>query len=358
MPISELGYRHWEGTRVPPARRWLAITRSHIKIAYRGSRLLRRFLIVAWMPLLYFAPVFFAVGYLANPENSLEEGGLLTAIGQGIFPEGFLEILRDNPATILPAIWAVAFYLFLTVVQSFLAMIAVAIVAPPLISRDVRSKAFLLYLSKPISVWEYLLGKLGVAVFFLFVITLFPALLLYLISVALSPNVGTIVATVPILFRVMLTGLVIGVPIALVALLISSLTKENRVATFGWMALWIFGEISYLVVSFGGGADPGVSQWAFLLSLRETTVTATVGTLDLGGYLEQVRQVSPDLDLSGFFRPKWINSDWINPALAEAFGVTSTTGITPSAAALISLAAVSCGSVLIIRRRITKPVRI
>ena len=212
MPISELGYRHWEGTRVPPARRWLAITRSHIKIAYRGSRLLRRFLIVAWMPLLYFAPVFFAVGYLANPENSLEEGGLLTAIGQGIFPEGFLEILRDNPATILPAIWAVAFYLFLTVVQSFLAMIAVAIVAPPLISRDVRSKAFLLYLSKPISVWEYLLGKLGVAVFFLFVITLFPALLLYLISVALSPNVGTIVATVPILFRVMLTGLVIGVP--------------------------------------------------------------------------------------------------------------------------------------------------
>ena len=71
MPISELGYRHWEGRRVHPLLRWVAITRTEVGIAYRDSKLLRRFLIVAWMPLLYFGPLFFAVGYAADPDNEL-----------------------------------------------------------------------------------------------------------------------------------------------------------------------------------------------------------------------------------------------------------------------------------------------
>lgn len=354
MPISELGYRHWEGKRVPASRRWLAITRSHVGIAFRSSKLLRRFLILGWMPLLYFAPIFFTVGYLADPANPLDDGSLLANIGREIFPRGLLEILRDRPETILPAVWSVAFYLFLTVVQSFIAMLALAIVAPPLISRDVRSKAFLLYLSKPISAWEYLAGKLGVAMFFLFVITLFPALVLYLISVGLSPNLSTVAATLPILFRVIVTGFVMATPICLVALLISSLTKENRVATFGWMAVWILGEISYMVVSFGN--DLEVSPWAFLLSLRETTVTASVATLGLGSYLGQMRSANSELDaaISNFGH----QIDVINPALAEAFNFREVDGIATSTVALIYLGAVSVVSAVIIMRRITKPVRI
>ena len=65
-----------------------------------------------------------------------------------------------------------------------------------------RSKAFLLYFAKPIGTWEYLGGKLCVPLFFICGITLFPALALYAISIALSPDANTLLATAPIVGRI------------------------------------------------------------------------------------------------------------------------------------------------------------
>ncbi|MEM7200517.1 MAG: hypothetical protein AAF628_09650 [Planctomycetota bacterium] len=366
MPIAELGYRPWEGTRIPWWRRWLAITRTEIGIASRGSRLLRRFLIIAWTPLLYFAPLFFAVGYVADPQNALDQGGLLSEIAEEALPGPLLDALRADPELLLPACWSVAFYLFFAYTQSFLAMLVIAIVVPPLISRDVRTKAFLLYLSKPISSWGYLLGKLCAALFFVFAMTLFPALVLFAISVALSPNFETVLAVAPILLRIVVAAIAIGVPLSLVALLLSSLTKDHRIAAFGWVAIWIVGEASYQNISLSlarfsdGYQSP---PWAYLTSLREVATNAVAAIFDVGGQLgtvvDTLRERGANVEpMVQSFAREFARTDSIQHSLSAALGSNSAAAVQSPWTSLMFLGGLSAICAAVIVRRITKPVRI
>lgn len=361
MPISELGYRHWEGKRIHPWLRWLAIARSDIGIAYRSNKTLRRFLILAWMPILYFGPVFFAVGWVADPANDLSEGGLFAEIAVEIIPPGVIDELRANPEVLLPAVWAPAFFFFFSLTQ-FLSLVVLALVAPPLISKDVRSKAFLLYFSKPISSWEYLLGKLSVALFFIFVITLFPALLLYAISIAFSPDLGTLVATAPILARIFAAALVVGVPASMVALLLSSLTRDYRIATFAWMALWIVGWVAHATITFEMETHEAFQapQWALILSLREVATNASAAVFDLSGHLQQLFQHlrAAGVDPSVLFEEMDRDSGPLQRALTDAMDPSLDTSSSPTTVAVVFSVILTVFCLALLRRRVTKPVRI
>lgn len=345
MPIAELGYRHWEGTRTSALRRMLAITRSEIAIAYKGSKLLRRFLVFAWMPIMWFCPFFLAVGYMADPSNDLSEGAMLSEIATAFFNREAIEVVRANPELFLPQIWSVAFYVFFYWTQSILAMIVVAIVGPPLIARDLRSKAFLVYFSKPIQPWQYLVGKLATVVFFVFSMTLFPALFLYAVGIALSPDAGTLTATIPIVLKIILSSVMIAVPISMVVLLLSSFTKDRRIATFSWVTVCIFGEIAFWTLTFGGySANYTPPAWATALSLHELTTQATAGVFGLRGNLQTLFENFGD------------SGQRVDRAVQEMvvdFGADTTPTI--SMVVLIGLSAL-CAFVVL--RQVTKPVRI
>lgn len=365
MPISELGYRHWEGTRVSPLRRWFSITRTDLGNAYRNSKLLQRLLFLAWMPLLYFGPLFFAIGFVADPESDIAEGGILPYLVRGFFSRRLADQLHENPGVFLPAIWAIVFFAFFAFAQSFLAMLIVAIVGPPLISRDVRSKAFLLYFSKPISLWEYFIGKLGVVLIFLFGITLFPALLLYVVSIFFSPASSTFFETATIILRIFLASLAISLPISVVVLFFSSLTKDRRVATFAWMSFWILGEVAFRMISLGASDSPDfeVPHWAFLLSLREVTVVAASAIFDVTGQIAhlagqlQAMGIDPEslartLSLGGTL------GDQVRAGIETAKGgdVKEVFSSAPYAFAYLTGIIFLCTGVII--HRIAKPMRI
>ncbi len=365
MPIEELGYRHWEGKRTRPAWRWLAIARSEIAIAFQSSKLLRRFLVFAWFPILYYCPVFFAIGYVADPSNNLEEGAMLTGIATELVGSAAIEQIRAQPEVFLPAAWSVAFYYFFSYSQAFFAMIVVAIVGPPLISKDTRSKAFLVYFSKPIGAWQYLLGKLGTVCFFVFCLSLFPALLLYIIGVALSPDVGTLIATLPILLQVLASSLVNSIPIAMMVLLLSSLTKDRRIATFFWIAVWIFGEISYKILyeNLYYANDGAVSFWINCLSMRQLIMDSASGIFDLRGNLAQVFAVLGDNtgDLADFMNETAREFDEpgaLGIGGSAASSITLGSSMRDSIGAISALMTFSAISAFALMRRVTKPVRI
>lgn len=365
MPIAELGYRPWQGERTGAVRRWLSITRSEVAIALRSSKLLRRFLIFAWVPILYFCPFFLAVGYVANPANELGEGALLTEIATEFLPHEAIQRLRDDPEVLLPGIWAIAFYYFFAYTQSFLSMIAVAIAGPPLIAKDVRSKAFLVYFSKPIQPWQYLLGKLSTVAFFVSSMTLFPALLLYVAGIALSPDLGTGLATLPILWRIFVASIAIAVPTSLVVLVLSSLTSSRRIATFAWLSVWILGEIAFRVLTVGGNFGPGYRPppWAALLSLRELTTRVTSGVFEVRANLDLLLEqlAGPDGRLERTLRG--IASDLGDPnVVGHSFSQGEVLDIAgsgyPPIVSVAVLVALSVGCVFFLLRRVTKPVRI
>jgi hypothetical protein len=185
-------------------------------------------------------------------------------------------------------VWLLIFGLFAGLIQPIATAVVITMTAPPLISNDVRTRAFLVYFSKPISRWEYLVGKLATVLFFAFTTTLFPSLALYALSIAFSPRFGTLIDTWTVVPRVTLGCLALTVPASLVALWVSSLTHQARFAAVGWILACVFGLIAYRILD--NTPNLGSQEWPFLLSLYDSVHTLQLGILGVAGLAEPLRE--------------------------------------------------------------------
>jgi len=326
MPIFETGYRDWEGARRGALTRAWCITRSGVRLAYRNA-ILRKIFYFVYAPLLYFVPLFFAIGSVTDPVRGANLSAIWNQICMGLFGREVTRMLIENPEVGRPAAWSLAFFIFFSYVQMFVAMIVVAFVGPPLICRDIRTKGYLVYFAKPITVGEYLLGKGGVVVSYVFLVTLVPALLLYAISIAYSPSLGALLDTWDIVVRIFAASVVFAIPTALFLLLLSAVVPEVRYAAFTWIAVCVFGNVAYRALL----ATPGLHDagWIFLLSPREILVTAYERIFDLRGSLEPFEGASR----------------------LDALRAIARSG-NSAVVAMGALAAISVGSLLLLRRRV------
>ena len=149
-----------------------------------------------------------------------------------------------------PTLWSEVLFLFFRLPQAFSVIIVIGMVAPKLISRDMKNRAFLLYYSRPITPWQYLFGKCAIVWAFLGGLTTLPALMLYILGLSLSPDISVLLVTWQLPFRILLASVVLCVPTTLFALMLSSLTRESRIASFGWFAVWIMGSIAYTIMNW------------------------------------------------------------------------------------------------------------
>jgi hypothetical protein len=127
-------------------------------------------------------------------------------------------------------------------------IVVLGLVAPRLISYDLRSRGYLLYLSRPLTPAEYIFGKALVLYFLLFVMSALPALLIYVAGLFLSTDSTAIAQTWDIPFRILLASLVLMVPTTAVALAFSSMTQESRYAGFAWFSMWVVGSVTYFTL--------------------------------------------------------------------------------------------------------------
>lgn len=283
MPIYEFGYRPWQGKLRHRLLRWWPITRVGVALALR-SRLLRRVLFLAWMPLLYFGPLFFFVGSVTDEPHAqpvLGEEMVREFLGDALAAR-----LRSDPQGVRSVAWSVAFYYFLGYTQGIAMMLVLAMVGPPLIAHDVRGKAFLLYFSKPITRSDYLLGKAGILLVYLAFVSLLPSLTLYVISIGFAPSLAAFSQTSSTIIRLLAAWLAVSIPMTLLMLCLSSLTSQPRHATFLWIALWVVGQIFYGIMA----ASPGLqdASWTFALSLHHLALTAVGTVFDVAGQLDQL----------------------------------------------------------------------
>jgi ABC-2 type transport system permease protein len=133
--------------------------------------------------------------------------------------------------------------------QAIMLIGVVGITAPPLISQDMRSRAFLLYFSRPISRTQYIFGKAATVACYVLVISLLPGAMLYCTGVLLSPDISIVLETWDIPLRILAATATMVIPTTCLGLMLSSLTTETRFASFAWFAVWIFGLFAYLVTS-------------------------------------------------------------------------------------------------------------
>ena len=284
MPVFHNGYRRYEGGFTHPRLRWLPIVRTGLVLAWR-SKLLRKLVLVAHLPLLYFALIFIAVGKLTDPGFD-PSFGPWKDIADNVWGPVITRLLRDDPAAVRTAVWSIVFSTFGSTLHLGLAALAAAVAGPPLIARDMASRAFLLYFSRPVSFGDYILGKLGVLCVVIGLVTLSPTLVLYVLSIVFSPSLETVLHTLPVLGTAVLACTALIVPAALVMLTLSSLVTQPRFAAAAWAIVCIFGLFFHQALVNAGGLRDEV--WPRFFSLGGTTRAVALWIYDVPGRLERI----------------------------------------------------------------------
>ncbi len=259
MPILDLGYRTWVGDRSREWMRWSVVATTGIALVWKGAWL-KRFLLFASFPAFV---MMFGVGLF---EQSTRDEGYRTMFNRflaaRIDPMGPRNRIRDrsrnrppiiveseDPAAQRHLAWSHMLLWYFRYPQALWIVVVIGLVAPRLISYDLRSRGYLLYLSRPLSPMSYVFGKACVLFFLLAMITTLPAIAVYSFGLLLSNDPGAFMQTWDIPFRILLATAVLVLPTSAVALAFSSLTQESRFAAFAWFAVWIVGWVTYLVLT-------------------------------------------------------------------------------------------------------------
>jgi ABC-2 type transport system permease protein len=106
-----------------------------------------------------------------------------------------------------------------------------------LIANDLRTGAILVYLSRPLTRRDYVLGKLSVLLALNLSVTLAPALLLYLVGLSLAPDHYLKLELAWIAPAVLLQSLLISLSLSLLSLAVSALSRSARVAGLSFFGL-------------------------------------------------------------------------------------------------------------------------
>ena len=221
MPIHTQNYRHWEGTLNPhPYTRWWIIAKAELKLL--AQRKIVR-LIVAIPPAIYIV-VHAILIYILNQVPGIE------------FPFDIDNEFFQK-------------FLFRTIPPSSSLLIALIAIfgGSGLIATDLKNNALSLYLSKPISWIDYLIGKFAVIGILIGCLTLIPGLLLFLEHVLLT-DTPFLKENYWIPLSIVAYSVLITLSSSLLMLLFSSLTSNPRYAIIGFCAVWFGSPVIYEVL--------------------------------------------------------------------------------------------------------------
>ena len=286
MPIHDVGYRGWDGKKTSPLTRWKIITSTGIRLALR-SRWVARLLFLAWLPVMYWGVGFFFIENSLSQDSGISAAVAATseaALGADVSADLGLSGGRKKIASLMRrqysmipnveviasalesddevitrnVVWSWLLMTFFRYPQGTLILFMVGSIAPALVAQDIRTRAFLLYFSRPVGRLEYVIGKLLVPVAFILMVTLVPAIALYFFAIMMSPDLSVIWSTWDIPLRIMAASVVLVVPVASIAVMLSSLTQESRFANFAWFAVWAMGHGAWIAILFSVAVGKGI----------------------------------------------------------------------------------------------------
>jgi ABC-type transport system involved in multi-copper enzyme maturation permease subunit len=236
MTIRDLGYKRYDGPRLPHRSRFRVLIARTLSLAW-ASGLVKTTIILGMFPMVVAGVVVFL---------KVKAQQVLTAQGA--------PIQLEDPS----------FWVFYTVYwcQLWFAFAMSLLVAAPAISEDVRTGAFQFYFARPVSRSHYLVGKLVPVAVLLLILCAAPGLIVALLRVALSKTGEEALKHFPLILKTLVYVPLFATVLALPPIALSALSRRSGTVQGGWAALfflpWILGE--------GMAAATGVS-YAALVSI-------------------------------------------------------------------------------------------
>lgn len=202
------------------------------------TRFFPALLVGAWFAGLFIA----AAGFLFI--QSVASGGWLEDLAAHLGPRAEATVTMIGGLIVLyPDICIDALFTEIFYVHSFvgagLSLIALTIMVPQLVARDRASNALTIYLSRPLTSTDYLLGKLGMIVGVLGLMWTGPLVFGWALSMLVAPDRDFIVYSFPPFLHALLFNGIALVALAAIALGVSALTRSSRTTVGIWIALWL-----------------------------------------------------------------------------------------------------------------------
>jgi len=245
MAVFEHTYKPYLGKLTPEWSRFLIIPRHAFRDVFK-SKLFTAFFVICFAPLLIEAILI----YLHHNVNALA-------------------ILKVNVRELIP-IDAFFFQTFVNL-QASLAFFVTLLVGPPLVARDLRNNALPLYLCRPFSRTEYVLGKMSVLLILLSAITWVPQLLLFLFQSYLE-GASWFVSNLWLASAIFIGSVVWILLLALLSQAVSALVKWRVIASAALLGVFfipsVFGEVINNLF---------LTRWGNIISLGALMKNVTAG---------------------------------------------------------------------------------
>ncbi|HLN00264.1 MAG TPA: hypothetical protein VK335_13320 [Bryobacteraceae bacterium] len=239
MAVYKRSYHGYAGPLTPEWSRFAILPR------YAYTRLFQSKIMTAFFVLCFVSPlVFLTLIYVANSFGSIAKMFGATEARSPITVDG-------------------EFFIVYLGVQSFLAFILTSFVGPGLISSDLANRALPLYLARPFSRVEYVVGKMSVLLILLSSITWVPGLTLFAVQSALAGG-GWLLNNLWIAWAIFAGSWIWILVIALLALALSAWVKWKIAA--GALLVGIFFVASALGQAINAALDV---TWGSLINLGD-----------------------------------------------------------------------------------------
>jgi ABC-2 type transport system permease protein len=238
MAVYKQNYKRYDGALTNPRWRFTILPRFSFQTAFE-ARTFTVFYVLCFVPSI----IALLVVYLRSNADILNAAGL--------------NIVESFPIDS-------RFFLPLFKAQSFLTFLLAMFLGPGLVSPDLTNNALPLYLSRPFSRHEYVLGKLSVIVTLASLITWVPGLLVFLVQSNLEANWMT--SHLRIAAAIFIGSWIWIVLASLLAIAVSAWVKWKPVAAgvmFGvFFVAATFGELSNEILELNRG-------WGMLMNITE-----------------------------------------------------------------------------------------
>ncbi len=214
MPIHDQSYRRYGGQRGDPRRVWMVIARAGI-VSVVKKRAFLGLLFLAWLP-------------------------FIVRVVQAYFSTTFaqVEALAINADT---------YRTFLDQQGTFVFFVTVWI-GSGLIANDRRANALQIYLSRPLTRAEYVLGKAAILFVFLVMVTWLPAILLLLLQGAFAGSFTFLRSNVHLIPAITLFSLVEILVATLSMLALSSMSASSRFVAVMYAGIVLFTDAMFAAV--------------------------------------------------------------------------------------------------------------
>jgi len=257
MAVLERSYKRYAGALSPEWSRFLIIPRHAFRDVFRSK------LFTGFYALSFMAPLVFAILiYLRHNTEALA-------------------IMRLNVVNVLPI--DATFFLTFVEIQGWIGFFLALLVGPQQVARDLTNNGLPLYLCRPFSRSEYVVGKMSIVILLLSTITWVPGLIFFLLQSYLE-GWSWFSQNIPIASAIFLGSLVWILLLALLTQTISAWVKWRLAASAGLIGLFFIPSVFAAILN-----EMLATHWGNLLSLGSLIRNVWAGLF--GTFVQQVGQV-------------------------------------------------------------------